>query len=72
MPQPENNRLKFKNLGARWFAPWLSILISSILQPLAGCLQENESTRVTELPQPNGFYFVGIEHGNPTTTEPNT
>ena len=67
MPQPEKNRLKFKNLGARWFAPvFIYFDLESILQPLAGCKKENESTSITELHQPGGFCFVAIEHGNPT------
>ena len=67
MPPPEKNRLKFKNLGARWFAPVVIYFdLESILQPLAGCQKENEATSISELHKPSGFCFVGIEHGNPT------
>ena len=54
-------------MGARWFAPVVIYFdLESILQPLAGCQKENESTSISELHKPSGFCFVGIEHGNPT------
>ena len=47
MRQPEKNRLKFKHLGARWFAPVVIYFdLESILQPLVGCQKENESTSI--------------------------
>ena len=63
----KKNRLKIKHLGAKWVAPVVIYFdLESILQPLVGCQKENESTSITELHQPSGFCFVGIEHGNPT------
>ena len=66
MPSPEKNKLKFKNCQARWFAPVVIYFdLESIIQPVAGCQNVNQSTSVTEIHKPSGFCIVGIEHGNP-------
>ena len=66
MPLPEKNKLKFKNWPSRWFAPVVIYFdLESIIQPLAGCQNANQSTSVTEIHKPSGFCIVGIEHGNP-------
>ena len=66
MPKPEKNKLKFTNLGARWFAPVVIYFdLESIIQPVAGCQKAKQQTTITEIHQPSGFCLVGIEHGNP-------
>ena len=65
MPTPEKNKLKFKNFGARWFAPVVIYFdLESIIKPVAGCQNANQSSSITEIHQPSGFCLVGIEHGN--------
>ena len=67
MHQPETIGLKFKNLNPRWFAAVVIYFdLKSILQQLARCQKENESTSSIELQQPSGICFVGIEHENPS------
>ena len=54
MPSPEKNNLKFKNWQARWFAPVVIYFdLASISQRVAGCLNANQSTSVTEIHKPS-------------------
>ena len=66
MPTPEKNKLKFANLGARWFAPVVIYFdLESIIKPVAGCQNAKQQRSITEIHQPSGFCLIGIEHGNP-------
>ena len=66
MPKPEKKKLEFKNFAARWFAPVVLYFdLESLIQPLYGCSNKNQSTEVIEIHRPSGFCLVGIEHGNP-------
>ena len=65
MPKPENNKLEFKKLGARWFAPVVIYFdLESKSRPVSGCENVNQQTNITEFHQSCGFCVVGIEHGN--------
>ena len=51
-PKPEKNQLKFKNLGARWFAPVVVYCdFESIIKPVTGCQNANQQTSITEIHQ---------------------
>ena len=48
MPKPANNKLKFKNLVARWFAPVdIYLDLESKSKPVAGCENVYQQTSIS-------------------------